>query len=230
MTSLASTALPAAARPDETATQRRWPLWGAAAGILGAIGTLFANVSSSHKEIDASVVKGLSSTNYHLGGAAGYIAIACLLVLAASWRTATARVAPGSIAARVVADGFTASAAALTLGYGWKLAMAVYLPGGINSRQFGSQGIFTYYVLNDFGAFIGWLGVVIAAGAFVWLGLRDKLLPTWLAVISLLPPLAVLVMACGFSVAGYQGIVAPIWLIVASAALGFGRTRFTDTQ
>ena len=134
------------------------------------------------------------------------------------------------VAARLVADGLVASAAGLTLGYGWKLAMAVYLPGGINSTSFGNDGLFVYYVLNDFGAYLGWLGVVVAACAVAWLGLRSGLLSKWLAVVSLIPPLLVAVMGLGAGIAGFQGIVAPIWLIVAFAGLRFGKHRIMGTR
>lgn len=35
----------------------------------------------------------------------------------------------------------------------------------------------------------------------------------------------VALMGAGLAVAGYQGIVGPIWLVVAGAALTFGRLR-----
>jgi hypothetical protein len=127
-------------------------------------------------------------------------------------------------------SGIVASAAALILGYGWKLGMAIYLPGGLDSKEFGDEAKFVYYVVNDFGPFIGWLGVIVSAGAFAWIGLRDKLVPAWLGVFSLLPVLAVAFMGAGMSIAGYQGIVGPVWLIVASAAIAFDHHRSPTRQ
>jgi hypothetical protein len=37
-------------------------------------------------------------------------------------------------------------------------------------------------------------------------------------------------MACGLTIAGYPGIVGPIWLVVASAGLALGRNRITGTR
>ncbi len=227
------TATTTSVAPAPTATirtSRSWTLWGVAAGALGAVATIFTTVSTPGKEIGPAVLASLSPGAYHVGGAVGYLVVGCLLVLAGCWRANAARYAPDSAAARVVADALTASAAALTLGYGWKLALALYLPGGFNKGEFGTEGLFFYYMLNDFGAFLGWLGVVVAAAAVAWLGLRHKLVSTWLAVLSVIPPLAVLFMACGLTVAGYPGIVAPIWLLVAFVALALGKHRITGTR
>jgi hypothetical protein len=220
--------------PDSAATtlapSRRWPLWGLAAGVFGAVATIFTNVSNNDTPVGPDVLRKVSGTTYHVSGALGYLAVAFLIVFAGCWRARVVRQLPDSIAARVVADGFLASAAGLTLGYGWKLAMALYLPGGINKDQFGDEAKFIYYVLNDFGSFIGWLGVVIAAGAIVWLSLREKVVSKWLGVVSILPVVAVLFMSLGFAIAGYPGIAGPVWLVLAGAGLTFGRHRITGPR
>jgi hypothetical protein len=213
-----------------TRSARSWPLWGVAAGVLGGVATIFTTVSTTQQNVGPAIVDMLSPGAYRIGGTLGYLTVACLLVLSACWRTAVHRTAPGDAGARVVADGLTASAAGLTLGYGWKLAMALYLPGGLNQHQFAREGLFFYYMLNDFGAYLGWLGVTVAAGAVAWMGFRSKLVSTWLAVVSVLPVLAVLAMACGLTIAGYPGIVGPIWLVVASAGLALGKHRITGTR
>lgn len=217
--------------PEQTALARpgAWPLWGVAAGVLGAVATIFTTQSGGTR-VGESVIGQISGGGYHAGGALGYLAVASLLVLAACWRSTISRLGIGDPAARLVADGLTASAAGLTLGYGWKLAMGIYLPGGINSASFGSSGLFVYYVLNDFGTYLGWLGVVVAAGAVAWLGLRSGLVSKWLAVVSLIPPLLVLGMGLGAGIAGFQGIVAPAWLIVAFAGLSLGKHRITGSR
>jgi hypothetical protein len=208
---------------DEAATaSRRWAWWGVAAGVLGIIGTIVTLVADTDPTPDS--VAALDPGAYHVGGAAGYLAVAALLVTAAAWRARVARLMPASIAARVVADGLTASAAALTLGYGWKLAMGLYLDGGANAGQFDKNGLFVYFVLNDFGPFIGWLGVVVAAGAMVVLGLKERAVPRWIGFVSVIPVLGVLAMGLGVGVAGFPGMVGPLWLIVTFGALALRRT------
>ena len=201
---------------------RRWAWWGVAAGVLGVISTIVTLVNADDPTPDG--VASLDPGLYHLGGAAGYVVVAALLVTAAAWRTRIAGSLPRSIAARVVADGLTASAGALALGYGWKLAMGLYLDGGANAGQFDNNGLFVYYMLNDFGPFIGWLGVVVAAGAMVVLGVRERAVPRWLGFVSVIPVLAVLVVGLGVGVAGFPGIVGPLWMIVAFGALALRRT------
>ncbi|HJQ44398.1 MAG TPA: hypothetical protein VJ831_15015 [Jatrophihabitantaceae bacterium] len=230
MSTISTPAARVAASSERSTGSRRWPLFGLAAGVLGAVGTLFTMTTADGTPVTAESVNKLSGTAYHIGGAAGYLAVACLLILAAAWRAKVTRFLPGNVAARLVADGITASAGALMLGYGWKLAMSLYLPNGLNDDNFDKQGRFVYYMLNDFGPFIGWLGVVIAAGAVAYLSLREKLIATWLGVVSLLPVIGVLGMSLGMSVAGYPGMVGPAWLILASAGLTFGTHRITALQ
>jgi hypothetical protein len=207
---------------EAAAASRRWAWWGVAAGILGFVGTLVTLVNADDPTVDG--ITSLDPVTYHVGGSAGYLAVAALLVTAAAWRARVARLVPSNIAARVVADGLTASAGALALGYGWKLAMGLYLDGGLNEGQFDKNGLFVYYMLNDFGPFIGWLGVVVAAGAMVVLGVRQRIVPRWIGYVSVLPVLAVLVNGVGLGVAGFPGMVGPLWMIVTFAALALRRT------
>lgn len=204
------------------AASRRWAWWGVAAGVLGIVGTIVTLVNDSNPTPDT--VAALHPGAYHVGGAAGYLAVAALLVTAAAWRARVARLLPLSIAARVVADGLTASAGALALGYGWKLALGLYLDGGMNAGQFDKNGLFVYFVLNDFGPFIGWLGVVVAAGAMVVLGVRERAVPRWIGFVSAIPVLAVLGNSLGGGVAGFPGMVGPLWMIVTFGALALRRS------
>jgi uncharacterized membrane protein YhaH (DUF805 family) len=206
-------------------TTARWAWWGVAAGILGVVATLATNVTVSGKHIGPDAISKIHGGTYHVGGALGYLAVAALLVLAGAWRTRVLPDVPHSIAARVVPDGLTAASAALALGYGWKLAMGLYLPGGLNEGQFSDSALWVYFVLNDFGAFIGWLGVVVAAGAMVVLGLRDRVVPRWVGLISLIPVLAVLGMSLGGAIAGFPGVVGPLWMVIAFGGIALQRNR-----
>lgn len=214
---------PTAARPTRGGSTR-WAWTGVAAGVLGVVATLVTNQSGTQTHVGPEILDQVSRGAYHVGGALGYVVVALLIVTAAAWRMRTDR---SYVAARVVADGLTVSAAALALGYGWKLAMALYLPGGLNGNQFDTQAQFVYFVLNDFGAFIGWLGVVVSAGAMAWLSLRNRVVSVWLGIVSLVPVLAVLGMAEVLTVAGFPGVVGPIWMVIAFAGLALGRHRIT---
>ncbi|WP_241831087.1 hypothetical protein [Parafrankia soli] len=174
----------------------RGEIAGRPSAVHGHCGSVFHRyLDPLPDNVHADQSSALSRGQLQLGGALGYATVALLLVLAASWRTKALTTTRGAVAARVVADGLTASAAALSLGYGWKLALALYMPGGINENGFNTDGQFVYFMLNDFGPFIGYLGVVVAAGAVAWLSLRDRLVSRWLGLVSLIPPVAVLFMS-----------------------------------
>jgi hypothetical protein len=69
--------------------------------------------------------------------------------------------------------------------------MAIYLPGGMDaSRGFDTEGLYVLYVLNDFGSFVGWLGVSVAAGGIAWMALRERTVSRWIGTVSLVPVLA----------------------------------------
>jgi hypothetical protein len=213
-----------------TSTKRsRWPFTGVAAGALGVAATLITDihVPETAGRTSQGAVEEINRGLAHVGGVLGYLTVACLLVLAAAWRRRVEPAHPNSTAVHVVSGAITASAAALTLGYAWKLSMALYLPGGLNGTDggFDQQGLYIYYVLNDFGPYIGWLGVVIAAGAVAWMSLRERLLSRWIGVLSVLPVLAVTAAVGAGAIAGFPGVVGPLWMIVAFAGIAFSKRR-----
>jgi hypothetical protein len=216
--------------PAELATGRsggRWPLTGVVAGLLGFAGTLALDLHApGFTQANIEIVDHVSRGKAQAGLAVGYLCVAALLVLAAQWRRFVEPRVPASTAARVVSGGLTAAAGALALGYGWKGMFAVYLPGGINGESggFDRAGLYTMYILNDFGAFIGWLGVTVAAGAVAWMAFRERTVSRWIGAVSLVPVLAVTAFAVGTGLPGFPGVVTPAWMVVAFAGLAFGRS------
>jgi hypothetical protein len=217
-------------REDVDTRRSRWPLYGAAAGALGFVGTLVldgrttgsSDISLSHKlftDLDPIVYRGSMI--------AGYLVVGLLLVFAAQWRRRVEARLPGSTAAHLVPLGLVASAAGLTYGYGWKGALGLYMPGGPESGSFDDRGLYVYFLLSDFGGFIGWLGVVAAAGAVAWMGLRERTVSRWIGVFSLLPVLGVVLMTGGLGVPGIPGMFGPLWLVVVGIGLAFGRSTIT---
>jgi hypothetical protein len=214
-----------AARPT---ARTRWPLIGVAAGVLGVLGTLAFDLhvgdGNTHVGSAADVAR-LSQTKAHLSIVCGFLAVALLLAFAAAWRTHVEPRVPNSVAARLVSAGFTSAAGALALGYGWKGALAVYLPGGSDdSRGFDTDGLYVLQVLNDFGSFIGWLGVTVGAAGIAWMALRERTVSRWIGVVSLLPVIAVVGMVGATGLPGFPGVVSPIWLVVTSLGLYFGKS------
>jgi hypothetical protein len=204
-----------------------WPWWGAAAGLLGAVATGIdpqSGLSPEDRALGASVVEQVDRAGYHIGAVLGFAAVGCLIVTAVGWWRWAGAVAPASLAARTVAGGMLASAGALILGYGFKGSMAVYLPGGINDDEFPAEGLYALFMINDLAPYMAWWGVAVAAGAVAWLALRERYLPRWMGVVSvlaLLPPLALLALS---GLTGLPGATAPVWLAVVSVGMAVRRS------
>jgi hypothetical protein len=205
----------------------RWPLFGAAAGFLGFLATMPLDgrtVGAADVQLTPELFADLNPMVFRASMVTGYLAVVLLLVTAAQWRRRVEPRVPGSTAAHLLPLGLVASAAGLTYGYGWKGALGNYIPGGMEEGLFDDQGLYVYYVLNDFGSFIGWLGVVVAAGAVAWMALRERTVSRWIGFVSLLPVLQTTLMVVGLGVAGVAGLLGPLWLLVASVGLAFGKS------
>ena len=208
----------------------RWPLVGVAAGIFGVIGTLITDI---HVEGDGTRgdvmtmadVSQIDQQLAHFSIVSGFIAVTLLLALAALWRKAVEPLAPQSVAARIVTQALTAAAGALSLGYGWKGASAIYHKDGMDAGTYDEMGLYVYYILNDFGSYIGWFGVTVAAGAVAWMSLKERVLPLWIGIWSLVPVLAVVGFTGGTGLPGFPGVVSPIWMVVTFAGLALTRLQ-----
>lgn len=216
------------AAPEARTRRPRWPLLASAAGLLGFVATMpLDGRASATAELSHQLFVDLDPMVYRASMVLGYATVALLLVLAATWRRRVESRLPGSTAASLVPLGLVASAAGLTYGYGWKGALGNYMPGAVESGAFDDQGLYVYYVMNDFGAWIGWLGVVVAAGAVAWMALRERTVSRWIGVVSLVPVLQTTLMVVGLGVPGVPALLAPIWLVVVGLGLFLGRSTIT---
>lgn len=205
----------------------RWPWAGVAAGVLGLVATLVADVHpilEKGQSYTSAYIPEVPQRMAHISVITGFATVVFLLILAAAWRRRVEPRVPGSTAAHLVPNALTAAAGALILGYSWKGSLALYLPGGVEHGGFDESGLYTLFVLNDFGSFVGWLGVVIAAGAIAWMALRERTVSRWIGVISLLPVVVVIGAVGATGLPGIQGVIGPVWLTVASLGLAFGRS------
>ncbi len=212
----------------EHATGRAvWPWVGVGAGVAGFIGTRLGDIhvptDGGEAPMTMAAVSEISQRAAHLSIVAGFITVALLLVLAAMWRGTIEPQLPGSNATRVVTQALTAAAGALMLGYGWKGASAIYHADGMDHGTYDEMGLYIYYILNDFGSYIGWFGVTVAAGAIAWLSLRERALPLWIGIWSCVPVLAVIGFTGGTGLPGFPGVVSQIWMAVAFAGMAFSR-------
>jgi hypothetical protein len=208
--------------------RQRWPLWGAAAGVLGAVGHLVAAAPAAVFEAQSGgegvgIIDLLDRGIFHLGAVAGYGAVLCLLVFAAAWRRWIGQVGIASTAARALPLALAASAAAMILGYGMMGALSVYLPGGINAGEIPNEGLYVLWMFLDLGPFMAWWGVVGAALLVSYISLIERRLPVWLGVVGVLawlPPVGFLVVT---GLTGFAGVVGPVWLVVTAVGLAVSR-------
>lgn len=200
----------------------RWPLLATAAGLTGLAATLVLDGRTLGDEgatLNHQLFVDLDPLTFRLSMVLGYVTVVLLLVLAATWRRRVEPLLPESTAAHLVPLGLLSSAAGLTYGYGWKGALGNYLPGSFEPTAFDDTGLYVYYVLNDFGSFIGWLGVVAAAGAIAVMGLHERSVPRWVGVVSVLPVLQTTLMVAGMGVPGVPALLGPVWLVVAGLGI-----------
>lgn len=228
-------AMPAVRARISSGNHPRWPWVGVAAGVTGFIGTLLADIhvatdGQAEQVTTMAIVGEIDQRTAHLSIVAGFITVTLLLVLAALWRGSIEPRQPNSTAARVVPLGLTAAAGALTLGYGWKGAAAIYHADGMDAGTYDDMGLYIYYILNDFGSYIGWFGVTVAAGAVAWMSLRERSLPIWIGMVSCLPVLAVLSFTGATGLPGFPGVVSQIWMAIAFTGIALSPAPSASAQ
>ncbi len=205
-----------------------WPLWAVPAGVLGTVCSLVvprpqASLDDPRYTVTPDDMGDLSAGAYHVGLVCGFLAVACLLVLAAQWRRHVEARFEWSAAAPVVSAGLVATAGGLTLAAGWMGALSRYVPGGVERSAYDERGLFTYYVLVDFGPYIVWLGALVSAGALAWMAWRERLVSRVLGTCAGLLSVATLGFSLVTGVPGIPGLAAPA-MAVAGVWLAFGRS------
>ena len=219
------------------ARDRLWPLWGVAAGIAGLTATVLMDTRPESELLaadegrefmmDASYMNELAHTSNYLGFLIGFVAVACLIVFAAAWRSRVEQQHTRSIAASVVTGGLLVSAGGLALAYGWKGALANYGYTGNEFGMFDDPGLYVYYILTDFGPYIPWLGVLVSFAGMAWLAWAERLVSR---ILGTLLALYVVFIAAAYAVMGVPGLAGPLSggvLAAASLWLVVGRSRVT---
>jgi hypothetical protein len=219
-------------RPERRSRFVAWPLWAVPAGVFGLLGTLFLNqrpqaeLDQEGYTVTPADMADLDPGTAHLALVCGYLAVVCLLVLAAQWRRRVETRFDWSTAAPVVTFGLVASAGGLALAYGWIGALSRYLPGAPEESSYDEQGRFVYFMLTDFTPYIGWLGVLVAAGAIAWMAWRERLVSRVLGTLAGAFSVGIFVVTLATGIPGLPGI-APIALVVAGVWLSAGRSVVT---
>lgn len=217
-------------QPSTTRRFTAWPLWGAAAGVLGLVSSVVTderagNTSDPEYTVTVADMAPLDHTMFRIGGFLGYLTVILLIVFVALWRRQVEQRFSWSVGAGVVTTGLTVSAAALTLAYGWKAALGNYLHGAMEEGTYDDQGLLVYYVMNDFSPYIGWFGALVAAGGFGWMAFRERLVSRVLGGFAAFLAVGLLV---AVGVTGVPGLpfaasigmaLGGVWLAVGNSAI-----------
>jgi hypothetical protein len=210
--------------PSSPRRPNLWALWGIPAGVLGlASSYISADYGGLDTTTGAQIIEQLNHRRYHLAIILGVSAVLCVLVAAAGWQRWSVRRAPESLAARLVPLALTASAGAMMLGYGFMGSLAIYLPGGMDDEYHAAEGLYAVFMFLDFAPFIAWWGAAFAATAVAWLALRERTLPLWMGVVSVLFVLAPVGFMTATGLPGFPGVVDPVWLAIISIGMALRR-------
>jgi hypothetical protein len=214
--------------PASTSRIRAWPLWAVAAGMLGFVATVLTDAragdtSDPDYTVTVTDIPALDHELFRIGGMVGYVCVAALLVLAAVWQRRVSQKHSWSLGAPVVTFGLVAAAAALTLAYGWKGALGDYLHGAMEEGTYDDQGLYTYYVMNDFSPYIGWVPVTVALGGLAWMAFRERLVSRGLGAFAGFMAIAL------YAVVGITGVpglpfLSSLCLVVVGVWLAVGRS------
>jgi hypothetical protein len=210
-----------------TAVGRRatWALWGTAAGALGVVANLVAQpeVTEQERTAGSSVVEQLNQGSYHLGAAAGFAAVACLVLFAAGFRRWAQQQASDSLALHAVPFALLASAGSMIAAYGVKGQLAAYLEGGFNDESYPAESLYTYFLQDDLAGFFSWWGVAVAAGCLAVVAFRDRLVVRWVGVLGALVAASATAFLVLFGFTGYAGVVGPVFLVLAGIGMSLRR-------
>jgi hypothetical protein len=206
-------------------------LWAAAAGALGFVSTVITDkragdTSDMDYTVTVADMAPLDHEMFRIGGFTGFLTVGILIVFAALWHRRVAQRFTWSLGAPIVTYGFITAAAALTLAYGWKGALGNYLHGAMEEGTYDDQGLYVYYVMNDFSHYIGWFPVTIALVGLTWMAFRERLVSRALGAVTGFFALLIL---GAVGVTGVPGLpfAGSMVLVIVGIWLAVGRSPIT---
>lgn len=209
-----------------------WPLLITLCGVLGLLALFLegrpdANGSDFDYPVTAADVLGVDHLPYRMSGAVGYVLAILLLITAAVWRHRVERRFPGSVGATVVTFSVVATAGVTALTYGWRGSLGNYLPGAVEENTYDTEGLYAYYILNDFSPYIAFVPLLAAACGLAWMAFRERLVSRGLGACAGLLATALL---GAVLVTGVPGLPAMVLagLVVVGIWLAFGRSPITS--
>lgn len=201
----------------------RWPLAGLVAGVA-----VFASTTILHAPFirDPEVYEAGPEAVYaalsgqlitQLGAAAGYLAAFLLIPFGIGLVKTLARRAPDRLGMVVAAALALAAGVATTISaYAMKSVLASGLPGHMDNAFYTHVDTAVSYTIAGQIQYAGWLPVVAAAGIVGVLAWQERLLPRFLAGVTIGMASAVGLVTVALNLPWSAGLVAPVWLLGVS--------------
>lgn len=206
-----------------------WPLLIALTGVVGTVALLAEERPDNSADFDYPVtsedILALDWATYRISLIAGYLLVMLMVASAVVWRHKVERRFPDSLGASAVGYGVLASAALATLAYGWRGALGNYWPGGPEENTYDTEGLYNYYVMNDFTPYIAFVPLVASAYGLCWMAFKEGLVSKPLGALAGVIATALLVVTFVMGVPGLPAtiifalVVAGVWLAVGRSAI-----------
>lgn len=207
-----------------------WPLLITLSGVLGIVALFLEGRPDSSRDFDYPVtaedILDVDWLPYRLSGAIGYLLVLVLIVTVAVWKHRVEHRFPGSVGATVVGYGVLATSGLVALTYGWRGSLGNYLPGAMEEDTYDTDGLYTYFVMNDFSPYIAFVPLLASAYGLAWMAFREHLVSRSLGGCAGLLATALLLATWGLGVPGLPAMIL-VGLIVAGVWLAVGRSTIT---
>lgn len=196
------------------------------AAVVGAAGTMFLDSSAVGEEFAANggqplvdkLNDGVALLRVSCG--VGLIAAVALLIFGSSLQRRFEQLGLADLTeVRIIDRAITGSVGAMFIGFGARAIMAGSLPDGIDGDFYtngGREAI--YYTLNNF-PYIAWMGLVVAAGATFFLGLRHRAVSKPVMVFGALAATVSGLMTLVLGLPYSSAIVGPVFLVAMAVSL-----------
>ena len=149
-------------------------------------------------------------------------------MLAALWHQRVSRRFPSSTASHLITFSGIASASLAMLAFGWRAALGNYLPGGVEEDTYDTEGLYNYYVMNDFSPYIAFVPLLGACFGLAWMAFHDRIVSRVLGGVAGAVATALLLAVAITGVPGLPAIVL-LGLVVAGIWLAVGRSAITQS-
>jgi hypothetical protein len=91
--------------------------------------------------------------------------------------------------------------------------------GGIDEAMYTKTDVAVLQLFVDQSHWLIWMGVAIAAGVTAWMSFKYRSVPRWIGAISVIAAVLVFGMTIAFALPYSAGVVAPVWIVIASLGL-----------